>query len=172
MKTTRDASLSYEYSYQVLRGRFAVQAVSGPNQGAMSIALRAVPIGSTASPTASPSTTPAARRCEELDDPMLPYPDRALTIADGSRFSPAVRLIQDSLNYPAIRLPVRRRSLRIKTRAAVTQFQGTMTYPSTGESPQTPGRDSPRRQSSAQTAASSPPADRRYIGQPPSVPVS
>src|SRR3954454_13550870 len=132
MKTTRDASLSYEYSYQVLRGRFAVQAVSGPNQGAMSIALRAVPIGSTAGPTLSPRTNPAARRCEELADPMLPYPDRALTTADGSRFSPAVRLIQDSLNYLGYGCLSEDGHFGSKTRTAVTQFQGDHKLPVDG----------------------------------------
>jgi hypothetical protein len=39
-----DASLGFMRGQQVLRGRFAVQAVSGPFQGIMSIAVRAVPV--------------------------------------------------------------------------------------------------------------------------------
>jgi hypothetical protein len=44
LATTPDASLAFEHGQWHLRGRFAVQAISGPFQGIMSLALRAVPI--------------------------------------------------------------------------------------------------------------------------------
>ncbi len=42
--TTPDASLAFEHGQWRLRGRFAVQGISGPFQGIMGLGLRAVPI--------------------------------------------------------------------------------------------------------------------------------
>ena len=44
LATTPDASLTIEHGQYRLRGRFAVQAISGPFQGILSLALRATPI--------------------------------------------------------------------------------------------------------------------------------
>jgi hypothetical protein len=44
LATTPDASLYFEHGQWRLRGRFAVQGISGPYQGIFSLGLRAVPI--------------------------------------------------------------------------------------------------------------------------------
>jgi predicted Ser/Thr protein kinase len=44
LATTPDASLAFEHGQWRLRGRFAVQGISGPFQGIMGLGLRAVPI--------------------------------------------------------------------------------------------------------------------------------
>lgn len=44
LKNVPDASVVFEHGTWAVRGRFAVQALSGPHMGILSIALRAVPI--------------------------------------------------------------------------------------------------------------------------------
>jgi hypothetical protein len=85
-----------------LTGRFAVQSVSGPQQGIMSIRLRAVPITGPdvgALPPPSPSRTPSIQRtCEVLDGPFVAYPGRVLAAGDTDNDIRAVRWVQDFLN--------------------------------------------------------------------------
>ena len=74
------------------------------------------------SPTAADPTS-IASRCEELDYPTVFFPGRPLTSDSAEHFSPAVRNVQDNLNYMGYGCLSEDGHFGVETEQAVREFQ-------------------------------------------------